>query len=87
MINNLKTMPFAEAFFQILKLLFNKLDHLTALNAPEVAVVTITVNGLVMHMPILVPDLPYQTALGNERDIPVDGGLGNPRSLLAQPDI
>ena len=75
MINDLKLMLLSQALFYILQFLFNELDHLAAFNAPQMTVMPVTINRLIVHVPILMPDLLYQTTLHDQWYVPVYGSL------------
>ncbi len=59
MVDNLKIVLFTQSLFYFFQFFFNKFDYLSALDASEVAVMPMPVDMLIVHMSVLIPDLPY----------------------------
>ena len=59
-----------------------KLNDPAAADASEVAVMFVTVDVFIVEVPVLEIDLLDQSAVDEEGDSPVQGGLGDPFFLV-----
>jgi len=62
-----------------------KLNDPAAAHASEVTVLFLAIDVFIVEMPVLEIDLLNQSAVDEERDGPVEGGLGDPLLLVPQP--
>jgi hypothetical protein len=62
-----------------------KLNDPSAAHASEVTVMFVAIDVFIVEMPVLEIDLLNQSAVDEERDGPVEGGLGDPLLLVPQP--
>jgi hypothetical protein len=62
-----------------------KLNDSAAVDTSEVAMMFVAIDTLIVEMAVLEIDLFNQTAVNEEGDGPVEGGLGNPLLLVSQP--
>jgi hypothetical protein len=61
--------------------------YLPASHASKMTVVTMAVNGLIMHMAVFVPRLPDEGTVHNEWEVAVDRGLGHTSPPVPQAQI
>jgi hypothetical protein len=76
-----------QQFFQAIQARFLELQNLPAAQAPEVAVLGVAVDGLVVPVAIGKVHLPDQAAIDEQGDGPVDGGPGDLDPPMAESEV
>jgi hypothetical protein len=86
-VHNLEPVFLGQALFESLNVFVDKLHDFAAVKAAQMTVMSMAINGFVVHMAVFVPDFPDETAFHNKGNIAINGSLGDPAPLLSQPQV
>jgi hypothetical protein len=84
--NTIAVFP-GQVFLQKLQPRLLELQDLAAPHAPQVAVVGVPVNVLIVPVAVVEIHLPDQTAVNEQRQGAVNGGLGYLRAFVPEPPV